>query len=234
MVAELVAIHQPNFFPWLGYFDKIARADTFVLLDDAQFPKKGGTWINRVRMLVNGRAVWVTAPVVRSYHGMRAINEMLIEEAKPWREKLLKTIEHSYAKSTHYEELEPWLQRFVGNGTKRLAEYNIEAISSLVAELGLSAKLVRSSDLEVEGVATDRLIEITRAVGGDAYLAGGGASGYQEDEKFEADGVELVYQDFSHPVYEQPGEEFVPGLSVIDALLNCGLAGVRELLAAEP
>ena len=88
-MTGLVAIHQPNFLPWLGYFDKLARADVFVLLDDAQFPKKGGTWVNRARLLVSGRPDWVTVPVDRSYHGTRTIIEMQIDDARPWRRKLI-------------------------------------------------------------------------------------------------------------------------------------------------
>ena len=72
----IVAIHQPNFFPWLGFFDKIARADVFCLLDNVQFPKTGGTWINRVQLWINGKAAWATAPVDRSYSGVRRIREM--------------------------------------------------------------------------------------------------------------------------------------------------------------
>jgi hypothetical protein len=85
MTQRLVAIHQPNFFPWLGYFDKLARADVFILLDDAQYPKTGGTWSNRVQLLINEKPAWVTVPVVRSYHGVRQIREMRIDEQRPWR-----------------------------------------------------------------------------------------------------------------------------------------------------
>ena len=69
---RLVAIHQPNFLPWLGYFDKLARADVFILLDTVQFPKKAGSWMNRARLLVGGEPSWITVPVVRSYHGLRS------------------------------------------------------------------------------------------------------------------------------------------------------------------
>ena len=88
-VATLVAIHQPNFLPWLGYFDKIARADVFVMLDSVQFAKTGGTWSNRVQMLVGGQATWLTMPIVRSYHGVRTYRQMEIDEEQSWRKKLL-------------------------------------------------------------------------------------------------------------------------------------------------
>ena len=227
-----VAIHQPNFFPWLGYFDKLARADVFVLLDHVQFQKKGGNWANRVQLLTGGgRPGWVTAPVDRSYHGTMPISEVVIDETRPWRQKLLKTIVANYARAAHFEEAFPIVEELIGHPSRRLAELNENAIRRLVGEIGLPARqIVLSSSLEPAGSATDLLIELVRAVDGDAYLSGGGAEGYQEPDKFEAAGIELRMQDFEHPVYPQGRGEFVPGLSVIDPLLHLGPEGTRRLL----
>ena len=226
----LVAIHQPNFLPWLGYFDKVARADAFVLLDHVQFPKKGGTWINRVKMLVSGGAAWVTVPIDRSYHGERSIREMRIDESKPWREKTLRTIQASYGRAPHFDAVFPRISELLGAPTDSLAELNEAAIRALTAELGLGPeKLVRSSELEPEGAATAMLVSIVQALDGDAYLAGGGAEGYQKDERFAAAGIELVRQEFEPRPYPQPGESFVPGLSVVDALFNLGFGGTAAL-----
>jgi RimJ/RimL family protein N-acetyltransferase len=230
LTRRLVAIHQPNFFPWLGYFDKLARADVFVLLDDVQFPKKGGTWINRVRLLIDEEPAWVTVPVVRSYHGVRQIREMRIDEQTPWRRKLLKTIQASYARAPHKDEVMPVLSELIGNPTDELAEYNGASIAALTEAVGLTTDVVHSSSLGVTGRATERLIELVKAVGGSSYLSGGGAGGYQEDERFSDAGIELVQQGFEPPTYPQLASAPVPGLSVIDALLNCGFEGTRRLL----
>ena len=232
MSDKLVAIHQPNFFPWLGYFDKLARADVFVLLDDAQFPKKGGTWVNRVRLLVNENPAWVTVPVVRSYHGVREIREMRIDEQTPWRDKLMATLQASYGRAPHADEVMPLLTELIANRTDELSEYNRAAIVALAGALGLETELVLSSSLGATSQATERLIELVRAVGGTAYLSGGGAEGYQQDELFSAAGLELVQQGFEPPTYPQPVSEHVPGLSVIDALFACGVEGTRGLLGA--
>lgn len=229
--SKVVAIHQPNFFPWLGYFNKITRADTFILMDNAQFPKKGGTWTNRVRLMVNGQPAWVTMPVVRAYHGVRRIEEMRIDESNPWRAKLLKTIETNYRPAPHFAEAFPLISELVNNPTDELTKYNVSAIEALCDAMKLDAsKLVLGSGLKVEGAATDLLISMVKAVGGTAYLCGGGADGYQEDEKFSERGVRLVYQSFNHPVYAQGGAKgFTPGLSIIDALMNCGFERTRQL-----
>src|SRR5688572_22703540 len=132
MTPRVVAIHQPNFLPWLGYFDKLARVEVFVFLDHVQFQKKGGNWANRVRMLAGGdQASWVTVPVVRSYHGVRAINEIEIDESRPWRSKLLKTIESSYRRAPAYAEVEPVLAKLIENSSTRLAEYNERAVRAI-------------------------------------------------------------------------------------------------------
>jgi hypothetical protein len=232
-MAKVVAIHQPNFFPWLGWFDKLARADVFVLLDGVQFPRTGkGTWVNRVKLLVGGKPQWVTAPIVRAAGSTQLISEVRVDDAQPWREKTLRTIEHNYRRAPAFDEVFPLVEEGLRADTDGLSELNERAARAVARAVGLDeSKFVRSSELETQGQSTELLIELTRAAGGDVYLAGGGAGGYQEDEKFAAAGVELRCQAFEHPTYPQPGDDFVPGLSVIDALMNSGFAGTRELLA---
>jgi hypothetical protein len=228
----LVAIHQPNFFPWLGYFNKIARADVFCLMDNAQMPKTGGCYVNRVQLALNGRPAWMTAPVDRSYSGVRSIAQVRLSNKGPWRQNLLKTLRAAFGRAAFFQETYALLEPLILNPTDRLAEYNTAAIRALCAALGLDhCRLVLGSELAVSGQATELLINMVRAVGGDAYLCGGGAGGYQEDEKFAAAGIQLVYQQFRHPVYKQGRTaDFVPGLSIIDALMHCGLAGTAELV----
>ena len=98
----IVAIHQPNFFPWLGYFDKLARADVFIALDHVQFPKTQGNWGNRVQLLVGGKAKWTTVPIRRDYHGVRRFDEMLIADEEPWRKGMLQTLRTNYGKAAAF------------------------------------------------------------------------------------------------------------------------------------
>ncbi|MRS11744.1 MAG: wbmP [Actinobacteria bacterium] len=230
---RLVAIHQPNFFPWLGFFDKIARADVFILMDNAQFQKTGGCWTNRVKMMVGGEPRWVTAPVDRSYHGTLAISDIRLDGSSNWREKVWKTIEVSYGKASCFDDVAGILNELVMNPDDSLADYNIAAIESLRSCLGLGrTEIMRGSELDdLEASATDLLISMVKSAGGDSYLAGGGAEGYQEDAKFTDAGIDLVYQRLEHPVYSQyRAPEFAPGLSVVDALANCGFEGTARLL----
>ncbi|MGB4101382.1 MAG: WbqC family protein [Alphaproteobacteria bacterium] len=232
---KLVAIHQPNFFPWLGYFDKIRRADCFIFLDDAQFPKTGGVWSNRVKILQQGKARWLTAPIDRAYSGVRLIHEMRFSAAEDWRAKTVKTLHAAYGRATYFAATMALISPLIDGSDNDLAAYNMRAITTLAAALGLETRtLEKSSTLDCAASGTERLIALTRAVGGDAYLCGGGAEGYQEDALFAVAGVELVYQNFRCQPYPQSGAvEFVPGLSIIDALMHGGQDAVATWLRRE-
>lgn len=230
--TRIVSIHQPNFYPWLGFFDKIARSDVFILLDHVQFQKTGGTWSNRVKLRVGGESRWVTAPVVRNYHGVRAINEMEFQPNDPWRDKLLKCLVSNYTRAQFFHDTMELIESLILNSENNLARYNGAAVMAIAKYLGLpTGKFRWSSELGIEEPSSEMLISLTHAAGCDAYMCGGGAEGYQEDAAFSAAGVDLIYQNFQHPTYPQVGtKEFVAGLSVIDALMNTGVNGVRAAL----
>lgn len=230
MSGRLIGIHQPNCWPWAGYFDKIARSDIFVLLDNTQLIKTGGSWVNRVRLIISGQATWMTVPVIRP-HGVQLIKDVMINESTPWRDKLLKTIQMNYTRAPFFKQVFPLVEELISNPTDKLAEHNETSIRAITNALGLdTSKLVLGSSLDVTGTGTNLLVSMTLAVNGTSYLCGGGAT-YQEDDKFAQAGIELIYQQFKHPVYPQVNtKEFIPGLSIIDALMNCGIEGTRKLL----
>jgi hypothetical protein len=230
--VTVVAIHQPTFLPWLGWWDKLTRADVFVLLDDVQFPKKGGTWINRVRLLVNGEPRWVTVPVDRAFHGMRNVREMRIDRTKPWRDALLRMLTASYGRAPHFAAVMPVVEEALAADAEGISELDEYAIRRLADSAGFdTSRLVRQSDLGITGGGTELLVDLCRAVDGDVYLSGDGSDEYLVPELFEPAGLELQYQEFSPPGYPQQGDGYVPGLSIVDALMNCGFDGTRGLLA---
>lgn len=229
--AAVAAIHQPNFFPWLGYFQKIARSSVFILLDDVQFPKTGGTWLNRVRIARSGKAVWLTAPIDRAYSGLRRVLDMSFADGA-WRERLRSSLRDAYSGTAFFAPTMDLIEPLLMNPEDAIADYNFGLVESLSSALGLgSAKLVRSSRLGIESTSTQRLIDLTRAAGCEVYLSGGGAQGYQDVALFESSGIRFELQSFAHPEYEQHGGgAFVPGLSIIDALMNRGTTAVESWL----
>jgi len=230
--APLVAVHQPNFFPWLGFFDKFSRADVFILLDDAQYPRSAkGTWTNRVSVLVQGRRHWLTAPVDRS-GGALPINHVRMAPGAAWKRKLLATLRHSYSRAPWFVEAWRHVEPLVANPDEMLWRYNMTGIKALAELLGLDTSKIRlASEFGVVETGTARLTALALAAGGGGYLCGDGADGYQDDGLFAREGLELRRQNFVHPFYPQSGNgEFVPGLSVLDALFNLGAEGAGELL----
>jgi len=231
MEEKIVAIHQPNFLPWLGFFHKMVISNTFLILDNVQIQKTGGSYSNRVQFLVGGEAQWVTVPIVRNYHGTRAINEIEINYKEPWREKLLKTIQTNYGRTPHFEEIFFLLRNLLASDIKNLSEFNIKGITDIQKGLNLGVKTtVIASSVLTKTSSTELLIELTKACGGTIYLSGGGADSYQDKGLFDKEGIKLQFQNFKHPTYEQKKLPFIPGLSIVDALMHLGWQNTRLLL----
>ena len=145
-----------------------------------------------------------------------------------------RAIEQSYARAPFFHEVMPSLEELFDTDEDRLADFNMIGIGNLARLIGLQGRqVVRASELNVDGFGTDLLIGIVRALGGDTYLCGGGAGGYQDDARFAQAGLRLEYQNFRQAPYPQlGGGAFVPGLSTVDALMNCGGSGTSRLLGA--
>jgi len=233
MISKAVAIHQPNFFPWLGYFDKIARADEFIFMDNVQFPKTGGVWSNRVKLMIGGEARWVTAAIDRNYSGIRQIREMYFLSSNPWRQKMLKSLESNYRKHPFYTDVMTPLESLIMNPESNIAEYNIYAVTEICKLIGLEHnKLRRSSEFETDKVSNELLCELTSQVGGTVYMCGGGADGYQDEQVFQKLRIQLKYQHFKHPEYNQYGRKsFTSGLSLIDSAMNLGWKPLANILS---
>lgn len=221
-MMRMCAIHQPNFFPWLGYFDKIRRSDVFVFLDKVDYPKAGsggmGSWVNRVKIDIQGKERWFGCPLEK-YSGRKSIVDVVISEREDWRPRLLRTLEINYRKAPSYSRAMTLLKPLIENPTNKLAEYNIQAILAIANALGLECSFRRQSELSSQEHSTALLVEMTKKVGATAYLAGGGAAGYQDDALFAEHKLELVYQDYA-PVTYGEADRFVAGLSIIDYLMH--------------
>ncbi len=167
----IVSVHQPNLFPWLGYFDKISKSDKFILLDDAQFPKGNALWINRVYCLINNEKKWLTIPVDRKYSGVKAIKDIQLDQKNNWRPKLEKQLFFTYKKCEHFEEVMPWVENAINSTEPMLSIFNEKIILDLVNRFELNhVDIIKSSQLNVEGLSNERLINLAKSVGADTYL----------------------------------------------------------------
>ena len=228
----VVGIHQPYFLPWLGYFDKLARSDVFIILDDVQYQKGGrGTLENRVKLAGPRQEMLVSVPIKRDFSGTREIRQLEIDDSQPWREKLRQTLRHSYGKTPYFQLVSALLEPALALATPYLCEMNLALIRALMEALELQPSRLRlSSQLPSQGASNERLISLIQAVGGDAYLCGASSlATYIRPDLFEAAGIRLQAQDFRHPVYPRKGE-FFAGVSIVDALFHIGPEATRELL----
>ena len=212
------AIHQPNFFPWLGYFDKIKKADVFVFLDDVQNIKTGSSWVNRTKLNCFGKEKWHTIPIKRP-SGVISINQVEFSDHE-WKRNFIEVLKNYYKNYPRYKEVAGTVFNLIHKkGYHYLADLNKDIIIHFSTYFGYSTKFVSKSELKINTTSTDMLIDICKTVGADTYLCGGGASGYQEDQLFNEHGVQLQYQNFSPPLYGKQ-ENYLPGLSIIDYLMN--------------
>ncbi|WP_417790199.1 WbqC family protein [Terasakiella pusilla] len=218
---KICSIHQPNFFPWLGYFDKIKRSDVFIFLDAVDYPRAGskgmGSWCSRVKIKVQNDGKWVGANI-QKVSGAVPINEVMISDNQPWRKKLLKTIELNYRKAPNFKNALEFLEALILYPDTNLANYNIHAIKSVCQLLSIQTPTFRQSELNFSDQSTQLLINLTKEVGCQTYMCGAGAKDYQDDTLFSQQGVDLLYQNYQPLPYCDP-EHFIPGLSVIDYLM---------------
>lgn len=225
-----VAIHQPNYAPWLGYFAKIAAADVFIFLDDVQFSKN--SYINRVQIDAGGKPRWLTVPV--SYSFGDPINRVVAGDAD-WRKAHLDALKTYYRNASDFPRVWSWLcATFANLPRNNIAETNAALIERIAAALGLRCRFYRSSEFQIEGAkGDDRLIALATRFGpGATYISGKGGANYQSPEKFAAAGIVLEYNSFSPSPYDQGHPEFLPGLSVLDALFRLGSERTAGLLKA--
>jgi len=224
----LVAIHQPEHMPWLGFFEKLLRADVFVLLDDVQFSK--GDFQNRNRVKGRGGAQWLTVPVAHRFG--QKINEVGIAGGA-WREKHWKTLRSCYARAAHFGEFAEAFEDFYARPWAKLSELNVEAIRLLARAFRVEKEFVFSSTLGAAGQKSELVLNICKAVGASAYYSGRAGGSYLDADAFRREGVEIVVQEFEHPAYEQlfmKEQGFVPNLSAVDLLFNRGAEGL-DLIA---
>lgn len=221
-----IAIHQPNFLPWLGYFYKMAQADVFVLLDNVQYEKNGLT--NRVRLKTPRGGSWLTLPIQRKFPQL--IQEAKLADFPKVRSKILKTIELNYRRAKYFDYLFPQLQKTISQDWQSLSALNTKLIKLVNQKIGIKTKLAIASDYQVSGRGDDLLINLCKFFKADTYLSGAGGSKYQKETKFKQAGIKLEYASFSQPNYLQLWREFIPGLSAIDLIFNCGPQSLKILL----
>ena len=215
-----ISIQQPEFFPWLGFFDKIRQVDKVVFLDNVQFKKR--YFENRNRVRTYDGWTWLITPIITKGLYTQNINEVEIDNSRDWRKKLIGTIEHNYHKAPFWEELGPEICQIVMNPMNRLVEFNLAVILLMLKKLGLSIDWVLSSSLNTQHHGSDLILEICEKIGAQEYLSGRDGKDYLNLDMFEEKGINVHFQNFVHPAYLQFHGGFEQAMSIIDIYFNMG------------
>ncbi|MGA1823660.1 MAG: WbqC family protein [bacterium] len=218
----ITAIHQPQYMPWLGYMNKIASVDVFVLLDTVQYKKN--EWQNRNQIKTATGSQWITTPV--SYHYPQKIMEVEINNTVRWGAKHSASLITNYNKAPYFKTYADFFHDIFSKKWDLLVDLNIQIIEFLTTIWGLNTDIIRASNINMdEQNPTTRLITICKALGADTYLSGKDGAQYMDLEQFADNGIQVVFQKFSAKTYPQLFNEFIPNLSSIDLLFNCGVGG---------
>ncbi len=217
----IVAGHQPNYLPWLGFFDKMQRSDVFIIEDNVQFERQGFT--NRNKILTSNGVRWLSVPIEHANKAL-LINEVKIaNKGEPdWGNRHWLTLKHGYCKAPYWRDFCGFFEDTYQRDWTMLIDLNMHLIRGIMGFLKIDKPLILSSTLSAQGKKTELIIAQCKQVGADTQLAGNGCKEYIDRERFEQEGIQLVFQDFKHPIYTQMCEGFVSNLSVVDYLFCTG------------
>lgn len=227
----ILSIHQPHFFPWLGYFHKIIQGDCFVYLDNVQYRKN--YFQNRTMIKdLSGESYWFTIPVQKAPLNT-SIKEIKIADVFQ-ADKLIRTLQTFYHKTPYFSELAPLVFEIIRNNSGSLNSINFRSIKLVMDLLSINKPFYIASEL---GIINDdpngRIVEICHKLNANQYLAGKGGKNYMDLDLFRKENIDVLWQEFvpSNYAYSQINGVFIPGLSVLDVLFNIGTENTKKLLA---
>lgn len=229
-MKKTVVIHQPDFLSYLGFFHRLLHADLYVVLDNVQYVTgTSQSWMNRDKIKTQSGEKWLTISVNKAPRDTN-INDIKINDAVDWQNQNLEFIKQNYRKSPFFDEIFPHLKKLYMLRYEKLADFNMASIMMLLKLFDIIIEIEYASNFITTKTKSERLVEILTQVKATHYLSGIGARDYHVDEPFHKAGIDVVWQEFKHPVYPQLYEEFIPFLSSIDLLFNCGIEKSRDIL----
>jgi len=227
---KIVVIHQPDFLSYLGFFHRLLHSDLYVVLDDVQFVKgTSQSWMNRDKIKTQNAEKWLTINVKKAPHGTN-INKIQLNDTINWRKQNLDLLKQNYFKSEYFDEIFPYIEKLYENDCKKLSDFNMASIYMMIDLFDIKIDVKYSSSFKTTLGKNERLVELLEAVEATHYLSGVGARDYHVDKFFDEANIEVVWQNFKHPIYPQLYGKFIPYLSSVDLLFNCGIEKSREIL----
>lgn len=222
-----IAIMQPYFLPYMGYFQLLNAVDVFVVYDNIQFTKKG--WIHRNRFLQNGKDVFFSLPIKKDSDYMNIIERRLSENADIELQKILRRFEASYRNAPFYQSVFPLLKKIFCYSNKNLFNYLLNSIMHINDALEIKTKMILSSQISIDHnlKSQEKVIAICKALQTDQYINPIGGMGLYDKKAFELEKIELCYIQSNLEPYSQNIKHFVPGLSILDVMMFNDISSIR-------
>lgn len=212
--------HQPNYIPWLGYFHKISKADTFVLVDSVQYNRR---LYNNRNLIKNASGTqWLTVPVLSKGNYKSQIAQIEINNSVHWKRKHWNAIYLNYKKAPFFDKYADFFNETYKKDWVKLVELDEYIIKYLLSAFKIEVKMMRSSQTGATGKATELIIDMCRRAHAAKYISGQQSRDYMDLKKMAAEGLEHEFDEFVHPVYPQQFGRFISNLSSVDLLFNCG------------
>jgi len=229
-MSKVAVIHQPDFLPWIGFLDRLRKADLYIALDHVQFVSgSSNSWTHRDRIKTAAGPRWLTLGTKKAPLGT-PINAIELAPGRDWRDTNLNQLRESYRGTPYFTDVFGELEALYARNDEKLVAMTLASIDMLGRMLDVTRPRILSSSLSPRGARNEMLVDLLRKVGATHYLSGVGARAYFEPQPFAEAGIEVLWQAQDHPTYPQPHGAFVPYLSAVDMLFNCGREKSREIL----
>jgi hypothetical protein len=217
LLFMIITIHQPDFLPWLGFFERWDKSDLYVILDDVQFIRRG--WHHRDKIKTAQGIRWLTVPVNKKGRYEQLIKEVQIYDTSSWKQNFLNSLRAAYGKAPFFGPIYSEIEKILVGNHRLLIELNLALLHYCAEILDITTPIVFSSKFNENAKGSERLVNLIKAVHGDIYLTGSGSKNYLNEDAFADEGISVVWQDFQHPIYPQLHGGFSEMLSILDFLM---------------
>lgn len=226
-MTNIIVIHQPDFMPHIGFFDKLLKADLWIIYDDVQFLRQG--WHHRDKIKTPEGEKWLTLNIHKAPRETN-INSIKLSNHTNWNKKHLDMIKNCYSKASAFSEIYPHIEQLYTVQYDKLIDMNMATIKLLLKLFNIHIKYKFSSQFITNKTSNERLVELLKHVRASHYISGCGAKTYFHNKPFEDSHIKVIQHKFNHPCYPQIYGDFISNLSSIDLLFNCGIEHSREIL----
>lgn len=229
-MGKSVVIHQPDFMPYIGFFHRFLKSDLYVVLDNVQYSNGSSKSLqNRDKVKGIDGEEWLTICVQKTRLHTK-INEVLLSKNVDWKEKNIAIIKKNYKDTKYFSEIWTYIEKLYQHECEKMMDFNLKSIEILMELFDVKTEIILASTLNPQGKSNELIVDILKKVNANTYISGVGAKDYYDPKLYNDANIKIIWQDFKHPIYPQLYGTFMPYLSSIDLLFNCGIEESRKII----